>query len=157
MIMAILLGTYSFISVVATISGPGGAFSLGYGSGNADDGSINIAQDGDKTTATDGADGSIMHSLHASQKGRITFRLLKTSPVNAQLSALLEFQRGDPSRWGQNVITVADINRGDTTLGQGMAFVRMPEITYAKEGGQNEWGFVGYVVPILGVGAPTLS
>ncbi|MBU9403923.1 DUF3277 family protein, partial [Burkholderia multivorans] len=62
------MATYSFQDVTATIVGPGGAFSLGYGSANAEEG-ITIAQAGDKNTMTVGADGEVMHSLHADKSG----------------------------------------------------------------------------------------
>ena len=52
--------TYSFQDVAATIVGPGGAFSLGYGEATAEEG-ITIVRAGDKNTMTIGSDGEGMH------------------------------------------------------------------------------------------------
>jgi hypothetical protein len=46
-----------------------------------------------KNTMTVGADGEVMHSLHAGKSGTITVTLLKTSPVNKKLS---DVQRTEP-------------------------------------------------------------
>lgn len=150
------MSTYSFINVAATITGPGGAFSLGYGSGNAEEG-ISVAMVDDKDAMVVGADGSIMHSLRASNAGRITVRLLKTSPVNAQLNALYNFQRLNPASWGQNVLTVSDTARGDVVNGNAMAFVKQSDLGYAKDGNMNEWMFQGYVLELLGIGTPSAN
>ncbi len=37
---------------------------------------------GPKNTMTIGADGEVMHSLHADKSGTVTVNLLKTSPTN---------------------------------------------------------------------------
>jgi hypothetical protein len=106
----------------------------------------------DKDTLTIGADGSVMHSLHAGQGGRIIVRLLKTSPTNAALSALYVLQTATSALTGLNTITVNDPVRGDNITGSFMAFLRFPNIVYAKEGGMNEWTFTGIVNQILGDG-----
>jgi hypothetical protein len=58
------MGVYSFLDVSATISGPGGTFSIGSDAGVAEEG-ITTAYTGEKNTMTIGADGAGMHSLHA--------------------------------------------------------------------------------------------
>jgi hypothetical protein len=111
----------------------------------------------DKDKMDVGADGAIMHSLRASNAGRITVRLLKTSPVNAQLNALYNFQRMNPSAWGQNVLVVSDVARGDVVTGTVMAFVKQSDLVYAKDGNMNEWMFAGSVLELLGVGTPSAN
>jgi hypothetical protein len=134
------MATFSFLNTTASISGPGGSFPLGSGSGNADEGiTINMAED--KSTLTIGADGSGMYSLHADKSGEITITLLKTSPVNALLMALYDYQQLSSTTWGQNVITVNDTASGDTTSGRGCAFKKKPEIKQQKEAGTNQWVF----------------
>ncbi|HEJ2444112.1 TPA: DUF3277 family protein [Burkholderia multivorans] len=134
------MATYSFQDVTATIVGPGGSFSLGYGSANAEEG-ITIAQAGDKNTMTVGADGEVMHSLHADKSGQVTIRLLKTSPVNQKLMALYDAQSLDSSLWGKNLITVTQSASGDVTTARSCAFKKKPDIGYKKDGDVIEWVF----------------
>ncbi|AOJ93094.1 MULTISPECIES: phage structural protein [Burkholderia cepacia complex] len=134
------MATYSFQDVTATIVGPGGAFSLGYGSANAEEG-ITIAQAGDKNTMTVGADGEVMHSLHADKSGQVTIRLLKTSPVNQKLMALYDAQSLDSRLWGKNLITVTQSVSGDVTTARSCAFKKKPDIGYKKDGDVIEWVF----------------
>jgi len=149
-------GTYSFLSVQASLAGPGGNISLGSGAGVAEEGITTEPLD-DKDNLTVGADGSLMHSLIASQAARVTVRLLKTSPVNALLMQLFNFQRQSPANWGQNNLTINDPVRGDVVSGTAIAFARQPTITYAKVGGMNEWIFYGNITELLGSGAPSLT
>ena len=142
---------YSFLSIQGSIVGPGGVFNLGYGAGNAED-AIQIAMGQEKTTTTAGAGGEIMQALHASNIGTMTFRLLKTSPVNFDLSVLYNAQRLFPALWGQNIIRVMDINRGDVIIGTQMAFVKHSDIGYDVNGNINEWAFRGKVIMELGAG-----
>ncbi|MBU9534716.1 DUF3277 family protein [Burkholderia multivorans] len=134
------MATYSFQDVAATIVGPGGSFSLGYGSANAEEG-ITIAQAGDKNTMTVGADGEVMHSLHADKSGQVTIRLLKTSPVNQKLMALYDAQSLDSRLWGKNLITVTQSVSGDVTTARSCAFKKKPDIGYKKDGDVIEWVF----------------
>jgi hypothetical protein len=57
-----------------------------------------------KNTMTIGADGEVMHSLHAGKSGTITVTLLKTSPVNKKLSLMYNAQSQSSALWGNNVI-----------------------------------------------------
>lgn len=132
--------TYSFLDVACSIVGPGGAFSLGAGSGNAEEG-ITFTPTGELNTMQIGADGSGQHSLSADKSGTITIRLLKTSPVNAQLSQMQAFQRESSAAHGQNTITLNDTQRGDSVSATQVAFAKVPDLTYAKVAGFNEWTF----------------
>jgi hypothetical protein len=149
--------TYSFINVAASIVGPGGAFNLGYGSGDAEEG-LTVEMIDDKNKMDVGSDGTIMHSLRASNAGRITVRLLKTAPTNALLSALYNFQRFSSGNWGQNVIIVADTARGDLVNSSQMAFVKQSDLTYAQDGNYNTWVFIGSIDnELLGTGTPSAN
>jgi hypothetical protein len=140
---------YSFLDVSCSISGPGGMFSLS-GQGVADEG-ITIEPVGDKNTMTTGADGEGMHSLSASTASTVTIRLLKTSPANNQLMTMFNFQTASSSRHGKNTIVVRDAARGDVVALEEVAFKKVPPLTYAKEGGLNEWVFDAVkTYPVLG-------
>jgi len=147
------MATYSFKNVQCSITGPGGSIPLGQGAGEAEEG-ITTAMDEDKTSTSTGADGAIMHSLHAGQTGTITVRLLKTSPTNALLNQLYQVQQASSALWGQNQMVVSDNARGDVISGAQMAFVKHPDVVYSKDGNFNEWVFRGLVVMLLGTGSP---
>lgn len=145
-------GTYSFLDISATITGPGGAFDLGYGAAVAEEG-ISIEMAGDKNQMMIGADGTVMHSLHADKSGQVTVRLIKTSNVNQQLMALYDAQTtvGSGTLWGQNVIVIRNNRSGDVTTAQPCAFKRKPGINYRKDGDFLEWTFdAGQIDTVLG-------
>lgn len=151
------MATYSFQSVTATIVGPGGSIQIGNGSGAAEEG-ISTAMTEEKNTMTIGADGAVMHSLHAGNSGKITVRLLKTSPVNALLNAMYNFQKAAVAAWGQNLITVTDPSRGDVVTSTLVAFAKQPDLTYSKDGGMNTWEFhAGTIDELLGAGVPDVN
>lgn len=147
-----VLQTYSFLDVQASIVGPGGSFALGSGSGAAEEG-ISVTPSEDMNNMAVGADGSAMHSLHADRSGRIAVRLLKTSPVNGLLATMLALQRSSAANHGINQISIVNLNTGDVITCQQVAFAKVPDLNYAKEGGINEWLFdAGIITPALGNG-----
>lgn len=131
--------TYSFLDVHASITGPGGSFSLGSGSGASEEG-IKVSMTEDKNTMTIGADGSPMHSLHAGKSGTVTISLLKTSPVNKNLADLYNLQTAVSSLHGANVLVIKNA-LGDSITCRAVAFSKYPDQVNAKEGGNNEWTF----------------
>lgn len=131
---------YSFLDVQAAIVGPGGAFSLGSSAGVADEG-ITIDPSGEIDAMQIGADGTGQHSLHADKSGKVTVRVLKTSPVNKLLSALYNFQTASAASHGQNTITISDSVRGDVITCRQCAFAKAPNLSYGKEAGTQDWEF----------------
>jgi hypothetical protein len=147
------MAAYSFQDIGCTIIGPGGVVTLGAGSGAAEEG-ISTEMEGDKNTMTKGADDSTMHSLHASTAGTCTVRLLKTSPANAQLQLMYDLQAASSALWGQNTIVIRDAARGDLESCRQTAFKKRTGLTWAKDGGMNEWQFdVGKLNTVLGLGS----
>lgn len=150
------MATYSFLDVGASIVGPGGSFQLGSGAGVADEG-ITAEYAEDKNSMSVGADGQVMHSLHAAKHGTMTVRLLKTSPTNAKLSQMYAAQSVSSALWGQNIITVNDSARGDLASGRQCAFKKHTGVTWAKDPNMNEWAFdVGLLDILLGSGSPAV-
>lgn len=137
--------TYSFLDVTATLVGPGGVISLGAGSGAAEEG-ISVDPTGDIGTMLVGADGAGQHSLHGDKSGRLTVRLLKTSPTNAKLAAMYAFQTASASAYGQNTIVVTDVNRGDVVTCRQVAFAKAPPLSFGKEAGVVEWEFNAVII-----------
>ncbi len=134
------MSTYSFLSVKCSMVGPGGSANLASGAAAAEEG-ITIAPTEDINTMTIGADGEVMHSLHANKSGVATVRLLKTSPINQILAAMYAFQTASAPNHGQNTITLVNPDTGDVITMRQVAFQKSPDLTYAKEGGINEWPF----------------
>lgn len=144
------LATYSFLDVAATLTGPGASISLGAGAANAEEG-ISIEFDEETDTMQKGADGAIVHSLHAVKSGRGTVRLLKTSPVNSQLSSLYNYQRSSSLYHGKNVLVVSNPVTGDVYTCQQVAFAKHPANQWAKNSNIIEWDFnIGVIDPVLG-------
>lgn len=144
------MATYSFMDVSSSITGPSGVVDLGYGSANSDEG-ITVTMAEAKNTMTTGADGEVMHSLHAGKSGTITVTLLKTSPVNKKLSLMYNSQTLSSSLWGNNVIVIRNKESGDLTTARTVAFQKQPDHANAKVGSTVSWVFdCGKIDQILG-------
>lgn len=144
--------TYSFLDTNAALVGPGGAIPLGAGAGVAEEG-IDVTQNAEMDTQTIGADGEGMHSLVADRSGKVVVRLLKTSPTNSLLSNLAQIQRTSSTLHGQNTLTISNVASGDVITCEQVAFSKIPDLKYAKEGGIVEWEFNAIkITPALGSG-----
>lgn len=143
-------GTYSFIDVSASLTGPTGSIDLGYGSANSEEG-ITVVMAEAKNTMTVGADGEVMHSLHAGKSGTITVTLLKTSRVNKKLSLMYNAQSQSSATWGNNVIVVRNKVSGDISTARSCAFQKQPDHANAKVGNTVSWVFdCGKIDQLLG-------
>lgn len=144
------MATYSFLDVTASLTGPTGVIDLGQGSANSEEG-ITQTMGGNKNTMTIGADGKVMHSLHADKSGTITVTLLKTSPVNKKLSLAYNAQSQSSATWGNNVIVIRNTASGDISTARSCAFQKQPDFNNAKEGGTVAWVFdCGKIDQLLG-------
>lgn len=147
---------YSFLDIVAAITGPNGSFSIGNGAGVAEEG-ITITMIDAKNTMVIGADGQGMHSLHAGKGGTVTLRLLKTSPTNAQLQDMYSADTASSANHGRNTIVIRDPSRGDVASAKFCAFQRFPDTTYSKDGNVVEWVWDSAEVDVLlGTGTPAV-
>ena len=144
------MSTYSFIDVSASLTGPTGSIDLGYGSANSEEG-ITVVMAEAKNTMTVGADGEVMHSLHAGKSGTITVTLLKTSPVNKKLSLMYNAQSQSSATWGNNVIVVRNKVSGDISTARSCAFQKQPDHANAEVGNTVSWVFdCGKIDQLLG-------
>jgi hypothetical protein len=130
---------YSLLDVNAAIEGPGGNFSLSDGA-LTDEGII-IAFADDRVSYTPGAGGGGMHNVHAAKHGRVTVRYLMNSPKNRQFMDLFNIQNenGGAGGAGQNMIDCSNSVTGDVITCQYGSILKIPDITYGKEGGTREW------------------
>ena len=144
------MSTSSFLDVSASLAGPTGLVELGYGSANAEEG-ITVTMAEAKNTMTVGADGEVMHSLHAGKSGTITVTLLKTSPVNKKLSLMYNAQSLSSATWGNNVIVIRNKVSGDTATARSCAFQKQPDWNNPKVAGTVAWVFdCGKIDQLLG-------
>jgi hypothetical protein len=150
------MSTYTFLNISASIVGPGLNAQIGSTSGAAKEG-LSTEFDEDKVGVVTGADGTIMTSLHAGMTGRMTVRMLKTSPINAILNSAFNFQRANAANTGQNTIRIVDKARGDVATGRQMSFLRHPANTWSEEGNVLEWTFIGIINEVLGAGIPDIN
>lgn len=132
--------TYSFLDTQVAIVGPGGTIDLGSGAAVAEEG-ISFEKVEPDNLMTTGADGSGMHSLNPTKSYRISVRLLKTSPINQQLSQMYAVQKASSAAWGNNVISLKNSVLGDSALAAQTAFAKFPNVTWAKNPTMNEWTF----------------
>lgn len=145
------MNVYSFLNISCLIAGPGLVANLAAGAAAAEEG-ITIEPSTDKNEMTIGADGKGQHSLIADNSGKLTVRLLKTSPINALLMAAYDLQTSSSALHGQNIVTITDSARGDLHVFQAVAFRKKPKIDYQKTAGMNEWEFDAISVnSVLGV------
>lgn len=141
---------YSFLDVHATLTGPGGTVPIGKNAG-VDEGGITIEAIEETDHMRIGADGSPAHSLRGTKAAKVTVRVLKTSPTNAQLQQLFSFQRASSLNWGQNTLVITNIATGDNYTCQFVAFIRQPSNTFAKDASTIDWEFnVGIMDASLG-------
>lgn len=151
------MATYAFINLVGAITGPNGNIQIGAGAG-VDEGGITVSMRSDRNTLTIAADGTGMNVLHSDTSASVTVRLLKTSPINQQLQAMYDADSSSSALWGQNNITFRDSVRGDHVTCKGVAFKKMPDIGWGKEGPNNDWAFdVSSCHIQLGSGSPALT
>lgn len=143
-------GAYSFMDMSASLTGPTGVIDLGYGSGNSDEGIV-VTMAEAKNTMTTGADGEVMHSLHAGKSGTVTINLLKTSPVNKKLSVMYNAQSLSSALWGNNVIVLRNKASGDIVTARACAFQKQPDWNNPKVAGIVAWVFdAGKIDELLG-------
>ena len=136
------MATYSFMDVSASMVGPTGSLDLGYGSANSDEG-ITVTMTEAKNTMTMGADGEVMHSLHAGKSGTVTINLLKTSPLNKKLSLAYNAQSQSSALWGNNVFVIRNHASGDIITIRAAAFQKQPDWNNPKVAGVVAWVFDG--------------
>lgn len=148
------INAYSFLDTQVSISGPNGSFQIGAGSGVSGEG-LTVSRDGDKDNMSLGADGTPLHSLHAAEAGMISLKLQKTSPLNSVLMQMYSSDSSSAAVWGQNTITIRNPATGDSIVAVLCAFRKVPDDTYATDGGMLDWVWnAGRIIMILGDGNP---
>jgi hypothetical protein len=136
---------HSFIDVSASYRADR-VIDLGYGSANSEEG-ITVTMTEAKNTMTIGADGEVMHSLHAGKSGTIT--VTAENPRYKKLSLMYNAQSQSSATWGNNVIVINKVS-GDITTAR-CAFQKQPDHANAKVGNTVSWVFdCGKIDQLLG-------
>ena len=146
------MAAYSFLDVSLSMSGPNISASIGgSGTGAAEEG-FTPQYEEDADVMTQGADGTVMHSLTAAKRGTIELHLLKTSPMNFQLSQAYNNDRANGSQqWAKNTVTINNPVSGDSYTCTSVAFRRFPSNPYQMRGNILVWTLnVGVMDPALG-------
>ncbi len=107
-------------------------------SGFAPDSKVTIARNEDAFTLQVGSDGEAARSKSNNKSGRMTIRLLQTSPSNDVLSTLALADEVTP---GGAVFPFAckDLNGGSLHTAQTGWIVKKPDAEYVVEAGEREW------------------
>lgn len=144
------MASYSFLNISASLAGIGGVIDLGYGAEIASEG-ITISMNQDKNSMMIGADGAVVHSLHAGKSGTVSVKLLKTSPANNKLSVMYNLQTQSSTTHGNNVIYIRNSGGNDVCVCREVAFKKHADLVYAEEADIVEWIFdAGKVDIVLG-------
>lgn len=147
------MSTYSFIDVDCSLSGPNGSFLIS-DKGTAEEG-ITITATEDIGTMTIGANGDVMHSLHAGTSGRVVIRLLKTGIGNQLMNDAYNSATSSSALYGKDTITIRNPQTGDIITCAECGYQRPPDLSYAKDGNTHEWAFnAGRIYRTLGNGQP---
>jgi hypothetical protein len=133
-------GTYSFLDVQATLTGPGGSFDLA-SNGLAEEG-LKYSMIGPKDIMTMGANGNGMHTLVGSNGARVEMSFLKTAPANAVLNHLYTYQSSSSAYWGQNQLTINNPITGDSVTLLGGSFEKQADNAYAMQANLLIWPFL---------------
>ncbi len=133
-------GTYSFLDVQVTITGPGGSFDLG-SNGMSDEG-ISYSMIGPKDIMTLGANGNGMHTLVAANAAKSEMSFLKNSPSNAFLNYLYNYQAASSLYWGKNQVTINNPVTGDSVTLLGGAFEKQTDNGYRTQANLLVWPFL---------------
>lgn len=136
------MAAYSPLDVHATILGPGGVISLGWGSGLAQDG-ITISQSEPTNSMQTGLDGSVCHNKSESSAGTITFSFLGVSKAQSQLLKMYNLQVRVPGSLmhGKNTIVITNNATGEQIKATECAFQNISATGFKKEIDNATWTF----------------
>lgn len=128
--MANDLYTYDFSQVSVIVGG----FAM---TGFADGSSVTVERDEDAFTLSVGSDGEAARSKSNNFAGKITIKLMQTSPSNDVLSA---FAKADELSNSGVIPSMVKDNLGRSLhMAENSWVERMPSSDYARESGTREW------------------
>lgn len=112
--------------------------------GFADGETCTIVRDAESFTAVVGSDGSVTRSKTRNKLTTVTIKLMQSSPLNEQLSALLELDENTPGGAGVGSLLVRDRQSGLTQSHLPKAWiVKPPDQSFDRTATAREWQFKG--------------
>jgi hypothetical protein len=134
--------TYSFLDSVIVIAHPlldtAAIVLTGDGVGKA-----TVAMSENKTAIDIAADGAPMVSKIAGEIGTVTIDVQQTSASHKKLLNLYnKLKIADTLSWAQASITMRNVVDGTSHIATGVAFQKVPDKGYEKEGKQVSWVFM---------------
>lgn len=145
------MATYSFLDISVTLVTPTGVISLGNGSANATDGSVEVEYAESLNKLTVGADGSVMNTLTQNRSGTCKIKLLYSSPQNQALMNAFNLQSLSSSAWGNNSITIRNSKNENLVICTNVAFTKVPNLSLGQDAGQMDWEFsCGRIDSVIG-------
>lgn len=142
--MSAVSSTYSFKDSAASITNPilqGVPIVL---AGEIGMGEFIVSMHTERTSHDVAADGTVMPSYIAGDNGAITIMVQQTSIVHVELLALYNLLKmaadsGDVSNWAATAISIRNTVNGSQHLATGVSFGKIPDKTYAAQGGRLSW------------------
>ena len=132
--------TYGFLDSVVILAHslivPAGLITLsGEGIGKA-----TVSMRDERTAMDTAADGSVMISKIAGNTGTVAIDLQQTSLGHKALLSLYNLViLADPTMWAQAALTMRNITDGTSHIATGVAFTKLPDKTYQKDGQHVTW------------------
>lgn len=132
--------TYSFESVVVTISHPSVGQYVASGKGI---GSITTSMTTDRTTHDVSADGSVMVSKVKGRNGSHAIAIQQTSDLNKWLLKLYNYlETASASQWAGINIVIRSNEMHDMLTSTGVSFQKLPDRPYQAQGQQVTWNLM---------------
>ena len=148
--------TYSFKDTSGAFTHPlAGEFILG---GEIGEGQFTIVMTTDKSSHNVAADGAVMVSFIAGDNGHIAIECQQTSAIHAFLLGWYNIIktlaiRGDVTNWANAALSLRNIVDGSEHQLTGVSPQRIPDKTYAAQGGMITWTLMAADIQNVTVGA----
>jgi hypothetical protein len=143
--MANIVSTYSFKGSTGVYSNPGaGIFIPLVGGNHGGIGTIVVTMDTDRSELDIAADGGVMGSYIPGDNGKVEIEIQQTSTLHELLLNAFNLLKtsadnGDPSNWYGGRISMRNIVSLFGHNCAGVAFTKIPPVTYTKQGQMIRW------------------
>jgi hypothetical protein len=112
--------------------------------GQIGQGQFTISMHTERTSLDTAADGTVMPSYIAGDSGSVTVEVQQTSILHQLFLALYNALKtaadnGDVTNWAAGAMSLRNIVDGSQHLLTGVAFSKIPDKTYAAQGGKITW------------------
>ena len=133
--------TYSFLDTVVIIACPVIPIPITITGEGA--GSVSVTMSAERTAIDYAADGAIMISKLAGNHGTVSINVQQTSTAHRDLLLLYNaLIIAPPASWALSAMTIRNVANGSAHLCTGVAFSKVPDKSYQKEGQHVTWSFI---------------